>query len=152
MLIRDFVEVALPIETVVSRVADPRLWTRVLDGDLDPDDHTLLARFGISGLFAALGRRAEVRVGAPRRQERGTVIDLQWQAAGGAGWLPVMHADLSLSALGAAATHVEFSGSYSPPGGLPGRVADRVVLHHVAEYAVRIALTRMVDDLTGVRT
>ena len=113
-------------------------------------ERTLLARFGLDGMVSSLGKLVEVRTGSPRRQERGTVIDVQWQAAGATAWFPVMQADVLLSALGASWTHVEFNGSYVPPGGTPGRVADRLMLHHVGEHAVRLLLMRLVDELKGV--
>ena len=125
MLVRDFVEVPLPMEAVVTRVGDPATWARSLDRELDPGERTFLARFGLDGVFPSIGRMVEVRIGPPRHQQRGTVIDVQWQAAGGSAWFPVMQADVSMLGLGAAATHLEFSGNYTPPSGIPGRVADR---------------------------
>ena len=92
----------------------------------------------------------EVGVGRPRRHPRGTIIEVQWQAADGSTWFPVMQADVTLSALGASWTHIEFNGTYLPPGGLPGRVADRIVLHRVAEHAVRLVLHKLADALSVV--
>ena len=149
MLVRDFIEVPLPIEVAVTGASDPAVWAHALEAEIGPEERTMLARFGID-TFSPVGKMAEVRVSVARRHPRGTIIDVQWQAADGSTWCPVMQADVTLSALGAAWTHIEFNGSYLPPGGLPGRVADRVVLHRVAEHAARLVLTRLSHSLTGV--
>jgi hypothetical protein len=149
MLIRDFIELPLPLDRAVDGMADPRRWAAALHGQLGSSERTLLARFGVDGLFPTLGKDVEVRLGPPRRHERGTVIDVQWQPADWSGWYPVMQGDVSLSALSSARTHVEFNGSYTPPAGVPGRVADRLMLHHVAEHAVRLVLTRLAEELSG---
>jgi hypothetical protein len=150
MLIRDFIEIPLPLEVAVAGVGDPAVWARVLEAEVSPEERTLFARFGIDGMFSHHGKVVEVQVGAPRRQPRGTIFDVQWQPVDGSRWFPVMQADVTLASLGANHTHVEFNGSYDPPGGAPGRVADRLVLHHVAEHAVRLVLTRLVEQLTVV--
>jgi len=150
MLVRDFIELPMPLEDAVTAAADPARWAAALHGQLGAGERTLLARFGVEGLIP--GKDVEVRLGNPRQQLRGTVIDVQWQPADRSGWYPVMEGDVTLSALGGERTHVEFNGSYAPPGGAPGRVADRLVLHHVAEHAVRLVLTRLVAELAGVTT
>ena len=150
MLVRDFIEVPLSLETAVDGAGDPAVWTRALEAELGPEERTMLARFGIDGMMPRVGKTVEVRVGAAHRHPRGTIIDVQWQAADGSNWFPVMQADVTLSALGANWTHIEFNGTYMPPGGLPGRVADRLVLHRVAEHAVRLVLTRLADSLVVV--
>ena len=150
MLVRDFIELPMPVEAAVVAVSDPTRWAAALHGQLGPDERTLLARFGIDGLLPAAAKAVEVRLGSPRHHERGTVIDVQWQPADRSGWYPVMEGDVTLSALDATRTHAEFNGSYVPPGGAPGRVADRLVLHHVAEHAVRLVLTRLVAELSEV--
>ena len=150
MLVRDFIEVPLSLEAAVDGAGDQTVWTRALEGEIGPEERTLLARFGIDGVLPHFGKTVEVRVGNPHRHPRGTIIDVQWQAADGSGWFPVMQADVTLSALGPCWTHIEFNGSYMPPGGLPGRVADRLVLHRVAEHVVRLVLTRLADTLTVV--
>src|SRR4051794_16672068 len=119
MFVRDFVDVEMPLAAVTTQVADPELWARALDGRITEQDRSLIARFGLDGVFPFVGKLVEIRVGEPRQQGRGTVIDIEWQPAGTDGprtWFPVMHADLSLAALAAASTHVEFNGSYIPPG------------------------------------
>lgn len=143
MLVRDFIEVAVPLEAAVTAVTDPELWTRALDADLDPADQVILARFGIQGLFGKPSRPSDVRVGRTSHQPRGTIVDLQWQPSGTEDWVPVMQADITLSALSSQLSHLEFNGCYCRSSALSSTPADRVVQHRVVEYAVRMILERV---------
>jgi hypothetical protein len=148
MLVRDFVEVSVPLETAVGAVSDPSFWERVLGPEPEPDEQVILARFGIQGLFGRPSRPLEVRVGEPTRQPRGTIVDLQWQAAGQDAWLPVMQADITLSALSSQLVHLEFTGCYCRSAALSAAPADRVVQQRVVEFAVRLILMRAVRGLS----
>lgn len=152
MLVRDFVEVSAPLETAVAALRDQTFWERALDADLEPEERVVLARFGIQGLFGRHGQPMEVRVGSPTRQPRGVIIDVQWQIAGRKEWLPVMQADLTLSALSSQLVHVEFNGCYCIPSGLSAAPADRMVQHRVVEYAVRLILMRVARGLARSAT
>jgi len=147
MLVRDFIEVAIPLEAAVSAVVDPDLWTRALNAELDPADQVILARFGIQGIFGTASNPAEVRIGQATHQPRGTIVDVQWQPGGSNDWIPVMQADLTLSALSSQLTHIEFNGCYCRPSALSSAPADRVVQHRVVEFATRMILERVAKAL-----
>ena len=152
MLVRDFVEVSVPLETAIAGVSNPEFWGRALDAELEPDEQVVLARFGIQGLFGGPDQPVEIRVGNPTRQQRGVIIDVQWQAARRREWLPVMQADLTLSALSSQLVHVEFNGCYCRPSAMSAAPADRVVQHRVVEYAVRLILMRVARGLARSTT
>lgn len=147
MLVRDFIEVPIPLEAAVSAVTDPELWMRALDAELDPAEQVILARFGIQGLFGKPSTPVEVRVGNTTHQPRGTIVDVQWQPGGAEDWLPVMQADVTLSALSSQLAHLEFNGCYCRSSALSSTPADRVVQHRVVEYAVRMILERLSREL-----
>ena len=149
MLVRDFIGVPVPLEAAVTAVTDPHLWTRALDQGLDPDVQMILARFGIQGLFGESSNPADVRIGTPTHQPRGTIVDVQWQPGDSRGWVPVMQADVTLSALGSQLSHLEFNGCYCRSSALSATPADRVMQHRVVEYAVRLILIRMARGLVG---
>lgn len=66
-----------------------------------------------------------------------TCLELEWEAAEKPHLFPFMQAELCISPLGAKETQLELKGDYRPPLGLPGRVADAVVGHRIAEASVR---------------
>ena len=70
------------------------------------------------GLVADCCVTVEVRVGYPRWHQRGTVIDVQWQAAGDRPWSPDVQADVSVI------------GAFIVP--MPGATIDRDAVFAVA--------------------
>ena len=148
MLVRDFIEVPMPLDTAVAAVADPLVWERALHAELDPEAHTVLARFGIHGLFGSSVDPVEVRIGKTTRLPRGTIIDVQWGRSHGSGWEPVVQADATLSALGSRLAHLEFNACSFRSASLSSSPADRIMQHRVVEYAVRLILTRLADSLS----
>jgi hypothetical protein len=147
MLVRDFIEVAVPLEAAVTAVADSNSWTRALNAELDPNEQMVLARFGIQGLFGDPSAPVDVRIETPTHQPRGTIVDVQWQPSDAHGWNPVMQADVALSALSSQLTHLEFNGCYCRSTALSAAPADRVMQHRVVEYAVRLILMRVACGL-----
>lgn len=148
MLVRDFIEVPVPLEAAVAAVSDPSMWGRALDQHLSPPDHTVVTRFGLQGLFGSTSAPMEVRVGRTTHLPRGTIIDVQWGRSGTSGWDPVVQADATLSALASHVVHLEFNGCFCHAGVLSASPADRMMQHRVVEYAVRLILTRLADSVT----
>ena len=144
MLVRDFIEVPVPLETAVSAVSDPMVWRRALDSSLGPEDHVVLARFGIQGLLGGPDGTTHIRIGSVSHQPRGTVVDVQWHS-GSTDGAPAMQADVTLSALSSQLAHLEFNGCYACVNSLSAAPADRMVQHRVVEFAVRLVLERLVD-------
>ena len=149
MLVRDFIEVPVPLDAAVAAVADPEMWERALAQYLTPPDHIVVARFGMQGLFGSTGAPMEVRIGRTTHLPRGTIVDVQWGHDAGLGWYPVFQADATLSALTSQMVHLEFNGCYCRSGALSSSPADRMMQHRVVEYAVRLILTRLADSVTA---
>ena len=74
-----------------------------------------------------------------------TRVTLAWEAKRAAGLFPVMRADLSFFPLTSTETQLELEGSYRPPLGAVGSVADAALGHRVAEATVH----RFLEDIVA---
>jgi len=74
-----------------------------------------------------------------------TVLQLEWEAAKAPRLFPFMRAELSIYALTATETQLDFLGYYEPPFGKLGAVMDAIVGHRIAEASVH----RLLQDIAG---
>ena len=72
-----------------------------------------------------------------------TRVPIEWSAAQRAALFPIMNAELSVYALTATETQLDFLGRYQPPLGLVGGALDAMVGHRIAEASVH----RLVADV-----
>jgi hypothetical protein len=72
-----------------------------------------------------------------------TVIEVGWEGKRAPALFPTMRAELSAWPLTADETQLELTGSYSPPLGIMGSLADAAALHRVAEAVVQ----RFLEDI-----
>lgn len=99
----------------------------------------LRLRLGGEDLAMTTFRKAAyVDLSAPRRTADGWELDISWRAATAAPLFPVFSGRLII---GPKALRIE--GLYAPPGGVIGRVADRVLLHIAANATARWVLTEI---------
>jgi hypothetical protein len=82
---------------------------------------------GRSSALTTFGKAAFLDLGGPRRIATGWEVEVAWQAATAAPLFPVFSGWLTV---GPEALRVD--GIYAPPGGIIGRVADRMLLHLAA--------------------
>ena len=71
-------------------------------------------------------------LGRPRRTPTGWEVEIGWRASSAAPLFPVFSGWL---AIGPAELRID--GLYAPPGGVVGRVADRMLLHVAANATAR---------------
>ena len=96
-----------------------------------------------------VGAEIDINVTGIEETERGptsgpaTKLSLEWEAARHPRLFPFMSGTLSVYALTATETQLDFSGRYDPPLGPLGEALDAVALHRVAEASVR----RFVEDV-----
>lgn len=104
--------------------------------------------------------RAEVKVGGgfklskevlvtlhPHNQSpTGTVVPVSIHARGARSLFPGFEGEIEIAALGASLTQVGLRGTYRPPLGFVGSAIDRLLLHRVAEAAIK----DLVDQLCGL--
>ncbi len=82
---------------------------------------------------------------APKLAGEATTLSLEWHASTDRSLFPSMHATLAVYPLSSGETQLELTGTYDPPGGVVGAVADRIVGHRIAEAAAH----RFLDDVAS---
>lgn len=70
-----------------------------------------------------------------------TRLELEWEAARSPDLFPQMKAELSLYALTATETQLDFAGRYTPPLGPLGTAVNTIIGHRIAEASVHRFLT-----------
>ncbi len=126
---------------------DPAEWVPGLAAGADDRGERLLAEVGFGGTAFRMDKRVEVRLSEPVRFPAKVVLPLSWRATGAPGLFPALDGDLELAPLGPARTQLSLSANYRPPLGKLGGVADRALLHRVAEGTVRDFVDRVAEGL-----
>lgn len=113
---------------------------------------SLAAKVKFTALGFEIGKNVTVKVThvekhahAPKIADRATELKLEWQAETNAALFPSMHATLLIYPLSPEETQLELRGTYDPPGGLAGDIADRLVGHRVAEATAH----RFLEDVAA---
>lgn len=97
------------------------------------------------GPVSGLAKSIELEIGLAEIHRSGLVYPIKWTAHGAGALFPELNADLALSQMGSTMTSLSLDGTYEPPLGLVGRVADRMILGRVAEATVRNWMDRLAD-------
>lgn len=105
----------------------------------------LRARVGPSETIA---REVKLTIGIAEIHASGLVYPIHWTASGAGLLFPELDADLILSKTGSHSTNLTLRGTYQPPLGVLGRLADRVVLGRVADATVADWMERLADALS----
>ena len=100
----------------------------------------LRARVGPSD---SLAREVNLEIGVAEIYSSGLVYPIHWTATGATLLFPELRADLVLSKDGSTRTALTLKGTYQPPLGMLGRIADRAGLGRVAEATVRHWIDRL---------
>lgn len=162
MFVRYFIELPLPAEAVEQALlGSPADWLPALAEKAEQHGEGLLVQAqvqvgvslggdGVGGRRVA--KRVEVEFGPVVRYPSRTILALRWRPVGpgAGGLLPDLDADLEIGPLSPATTQLSLSGTYHPPLGQLGRLADRVVLHRLAEATVKDFLDRVGRVLIGL--
>jgi hypothetical protein len=75
------------------------------------------------------------------------VYPIHWTATGATMLFPELDADLVLAKRGSKSTSITLRGTYKPPLGPIGKLADRAVLGRVAEATIRNWVDRLASAL-----
>lgn len=139
-------EVNLSPDRIRAAIEDPgAVWLgpAVEGADAPRGMHRHLTDLGLQigdrsgGLFR---KAAFIDLGPIRRVGRGHELEISWQAATLAPLFPVFAGQLAI-----ADGELRLEGWYAPPGGLLGRVADRVLLNLAARGTGRWLLASLAD-------
>src|SRR5215217_1648041 len=117
MFVRYFVDLAAPFDVVESRLLDePERWLPGLFEDAEDRGTRLLTEVGFHlGDDVRIDKQVEVRIGAPYRMPRKSLVPITWTADGGDRLFPSLEGDVELAAIGEHRTQLSISASYRPP-------------------------------------
>lgn len=124
-------------------LSSPENWMPVLASEASGNGERLLAELGFKVGDRRLKRQIELELGEALRGATLTIRPVRWHAAANAGLFPELEGHLEVAALGAGATQLGLSANYRPPLGLVGKLADRTLLHRVAEVTVKDFVERV---------
>ncbi len=144
MFVRYYVMIGRPFAEVEEEfTAGAEHWIPAMAERANGHGVELLSELGFDVGTRRIGRRIEVKLGAPQRTAGVTLVPVHWRAAAKAGLFPALEGQLEIAKLGLTTTQVGLSASYEPPLGLVGKIADRALLHRVAEVTVRDFMERI---------
>ena len=147
MLLRYYQVIDLPIGVVEGALLGGECgWIPDIVGRSLEGEDRLLAEVGLGGAIR-LRKTVEVTVGRPHWLGATLVVPIAWQASGARGLFPVLDGSLEVFALGSSRTQLGFSASYRPPLDGVGRVADRALLHRVAEATAKDFVDRVAERI-----
>ena len=144
MFLRYFVTVPMPPEQVEEHISrDAAKWLPALAGQVSGEGVRLLADLGFDVGPARVERQVEITLGAPRHTVGATLLPISWRAAAAPGLFPVLDGQFEIAGLGRGTTQLGISAHYEPPLGVVGKIADRALMHRVAEVTVKDFLDRV---------
>jgi hypothetical protein len=100
------------------------------------------------GPTPALAREVKLVIGMAEIQSSGLVYPVHWTAQSASLLFPELDADLILSKIDRHRTSLTLKGTYRPPLGPLGRLADRAVLRHLAEATISNWMGRLAAALS----
>jgi hypothetical protein len=148
MFVRAFTDVAAPFEVAEEALLRaPETWVSGLATDADAHGERLLAEVGVGRPGRRINKRVEIEIGSSMQFPSKTVLPVSWHATGAPGLFPELEGDLEIAPMGPARSQLSLSAQYVPPLGMAGRVADRALLHRVAEATVKDFVERTATAL-----
>lgn len=107
----------------------------------------LLSELGLDIGKRQIKRQIELDIGKARRTPGVTLVPIKWRAAADSSLFPALDGQIELAKLGLATTQLGISASYEPPFGAVGKIADRALMHRIAEVTVKDFLERIGERL-----
>jgi hypothetical protein len=149
MFVRYYVDIPLPFGSVESMLLEsPERWVPGLADDAQARADNLMAEVGFGSNGHRLGKRVVIEIREPIRFASRTLVPMSWVPTGPDGLFPGLEADIEIAPLGPNRTQLSISARYKPPMGLVGQVADRALLHRVAEATIKDFLDRAAESIS----
>ncbi len=144
MFLRYFVTVEMPPERVEAQISGEALASMpAIARQVTGEGARLMSDLGFDIGPARLEREIEITLGDARHTVGATLLPISWRAAAAPGLFPVLEGQLEIAGLGPATTQLGISAHYEPPLGVVGKIADRALMHRVAEVTVKDFLERV---------
>lgn len=138
VFLRYYITISRSSDEVESAfVAGAENWLPALVQQANGDGVKMLSELGFELGKGRIEKRIQVTVGRPRHTSGATLVPIRWRAASTSWLFPALDGQLEIAAIGATNTQLGLSASYEPPLGLVGKIADRALLHRVAEVTVK---------------
>lgn len=131
---------------VVAALTDPgRKWMLALNGTGRQHLHRVGVRLGQVPVY----KQVRLRVGAHSDDDRkdSVMLPVSWEVAGGPAIFPRMEGTLHVEPEGPTLTRLTLNATYDPPFGDLGRLADRVVMHRLAQMTMSDFVARLGHEL-----
>lgn len=104
-------------------------------------------RAKVSPWVDGFAKEVEVEIGTAEIHRTGIAYPITWTATGAEVLFPRLNAELLLAHVGKNLTRLAIEGTYEPPLGVVGKVADRALLGRFADATVRNWLDRLAEAL-----
>jgi hypothetical protein len=151
MFIRAFTDLAVPFGVAEEALLrSPASWVPGLAGEADARGERLMAEVGVGRSGRRFDKRVEIEIGESVRFPTKTVLRISWRAAGPKALFPELEGDLEIGPMGPARSQLSLSARYAPPLGAAGKLADRALLHRVAEATVQDFVDRTAEALASL--
>jgi hypothetical protein len=148
MFVRYYVMVSRPFAELEAEITGgAEHWMPSMAERANGHGLKLLSELGFDVGKRRIARRIEIKLGEPRRSAGVTLFPVHWRAATESGLFPTLEGQLEIAKLGLATTQVGISASYEPPFGWVGKIADKALLHRVAEATVQDFMERIRNQL-----
>lgn len=121
------------------------LWATKAEGD------RIASKIGPRSWPSALAKNVQIHLGPVRLHRDSVVVSFSWRALAGPSLFPRLDADLEVAPFGPGQASLTMRGTYRPPGGILGKVADELLLHRVANATVRDFLEAVCQSLSSYR-
>lgn len=92
-------------------------------------------------------KEVELEIGTAEIHRTGIAYPITWSATGAQVLFPKLNAELLLAHVGKSLTRIAIEGTYEPPLGFVGKMADRALLGRYADAAVRNWLDRLAESI-----
>lgn len=144
-----FVEYAttvdLPLSSVEKRLDRVRASLEEWADIAYREGEDLMAKVGPT---STVSRRVQLAIGVTEIRAGGLVYPIHWTVNGASMLFPSLEADLWLTKTGSHQTRMTLKGTYRPPLGTLGRIADRALLGKVAEATIADWMERLSAAVT----
>jgi hypothetical protein len=104
-------------------------------------------RARVSPWVEGFAKEVAMEIGTAEIHRTGIAYPMRWTATGAGVLFPQLNADLLLAHVGQSMTRISVQGTYDPPLGVVGRIADRMLLGRFAEATVRNWVDRLAEAL-----
>lgn len=146
MFVQDFIIVSRPADEIVVALTNGVHLGRAARGAGEALSG-LRVKVGPQGWPLLLAKTVEITTGPVRQHDDAMLVAFSWRASGPGSLFPALDADIEVSPIGPGRSEVALRGRYEPPGGAPGKVADRLVMHRLADATIRAFLSQLALQL-----